>query len=95
MSKLQQLKERALQEPEVRKEYDSLAEEFEMIDKLLQMRSAAGLTQDQLARRMGTKKSNISRLEKGNTNPSWKSLKKYAHACGFEITMDFHTASQG
>lgn len=91
-SKLQQLKDRALQRPEVRREYDALAEEFEMIDKLLKMRAAAGLTQDQLARRMGTSKSNISRLEKGNTNPSWKTLKKYAHACGYEITMDFHAA---
>ncbi|MEW8507454.1 MAG: helix-turn-helix transcriptional regulator [Candidatus Thiodiazotropha sp.] len=89
MSKLQQLKKRALQKPEVQREYDTLAEEFELIDKLLKMRSAAGLTQEELARRMGTKKSNISRLERGNTNPSWKTLKKYAHACGFEISMDF------
>lgn len=90
MNKLKQLKERSLQKPEVRKEYDALAEEFDMIDKLLQMRSTAGLTQDALARRMGTKKSNISRLEKGNTSPNWKTLKKYAHACGFEIAMECH-----
>lgn len=92
MSKLQQLKERALQNPDVRREYDALAEEFELIDKLLKMRESAGLTQDELARRMGTKKSNVSRLERGNTNPSWKTLKKYAHACGFQITMDFCAA---
>lgn len=92
MSKLQQLKARALQKPEVRQEYDALAEEFEFIDALLKMRTAAGLTQDELAHRMGTKKSNISRLEKGGTNPSWGTLKKYAHACGFELSMDFHIA---
>ena len=92
MSKLQQLKERALQKPEVRWEYEALAEEFEFIDALLRMRAAAGLTQDELARRMGTKKSNISRLEKGGTNPSWRTLKKYAHACGFKLSMDFHAA---
>lgn len=92
MNKLQQLKDRALQTPEVRREYDALEEEFELIDKLLKMRTAAGLTQEELARRMGTKKSNICRLERGNTNPSWKILKKYAHACGFEITVDFHAA---
>lgn len=91
MSKLKQLKERALQKPEVRREYETLAEEFEFIDALLKMRTAAGLTQDELARRMGTKKSNISRLEKGG-NPSWGTLKKYAHACGFELSMDFHAA---
>lgn len=92
MSKLQQLKARALQKPEVRQEYDALAEEFEFIDALLKMRTAAGLTQDELAHRMGTKKSNISRLEKGGTNPSWGTLKKYAHACGFELSMDYHIA---
>ena len=92
MSKLQQLKERALQQPEVRQEYNALSEEFEMIDKLLQIRSAAGLTQDEVARRMGTQKSNVCRLEKGNGNPSWNTLKKYAHACGFEVTVDFHAA---
>ncbi len=92
MSKLQQLKERALQQPEVRQEYNALSEEFDMIDKLLQMRSAAGLTQDEVARRMGTQKSNVCRLEKGNGNPSWNTLRKYAHACGCEITVDFHAA---
>ena len=92
MSKLQQLKERALQQAEVRQEYDALSEEFEMIDKLLKIRSAAGLTQDEVARRMGTQKSNVCRLEKGNGNPSWNTLKKYAHACGFEVTVDFHAA---
>ncbi len=92
MSKLQQVKERALQNPDMRQEYEALAEEFEFIDALLKMRTSAGLTQDEVARRMGTKKSNISRLEKGGTNPSWRTLKKYAHACGLELSMDFHAA---
>lgn len=92
MSKLQQLKERALQNPDVRREYEALADEFEFIDTLLKMRASAGLTQEDLARRMGTNKSNISRLEKGGTNPSWGTLKKYAHACGFELSINFHAA---
>lgn len=92
MSKLAELKKRALQNPEVLDEYQALTPEFELIDSLLQMRAAAHLTQEELAVRMGTKKSNICRLEKGGANPSWATLKKYAHACGFEITMGFHTA---
>jgi DNA-binding XRE family transcriptional regulator len=92
MTNLQQLKERALKNPQVQREYDALAEEFEFIDALLKMRAAASLTQDELARRMGTKKSNISRLEKGGSNPSWGTLKKYAHACGFELSMNFNSA---
>ena len=92
MNKLEQLKERALQNSEVRCEYDSLADEFSLIDKLLSMRASAGLTQEALAQRMGTNKSNICRLEKGNTNPNLGTLKKYAKACGFELTMEFHAA---
>lgn len=91
MSKLTQLKERAFQKPEVLEEYTALTEEFELIDKLLKMRTSAHLTQEELARRMGTHKSNICRLEKGGANPSWATLRKYAHACGFEISLGFHS----
>lgn len=91
MSNLKNLKKRALQNKDVRSAYDALEDEFELINKLLEMRTAAGLTQEELAQKMGTQKSNISRLEKGNTNPSLKTLRKYAKACGFEITMEFHT----
>jgi len=92
MNKLQKLKKRAFENPKVKHEYDQLAEEFELIDTLLRMREQAGLTQEELANRMGTNKSNICRLERGNTNPSLSTLKKYAKACGFQITMDFHVA---
>jgi|TARA_R110002167_G_scaffold92683_2_gene248874 DNA-binding XRE family transcriptional regulator len=84
---LQKLKQRALANAEVRTEYEKLETEFNLIDQLLTMRNKAGLTQEQLAERMHTQKSNISRLEKGNTNPSWSTLLKYAHACGFELTL--------
>lgn len=84
---LQKLKQRALTNPEVRAEYEKLDSEFDLIDKLLSMRTKAGLTQEQLAERMQTQKSNVSRLENGNTNPSWSTLLKYAHACGFELSL--------
>ncbi len=89
MSSLQQLKDRALQDEQVRSEYDALSDEFELINELLKMRTAAGLTQEQLAVKMGTKKSNISRLEKGNSNPTLITLRKYAKACGFKLAMNF------
>lgn len=84
---IQKLKERALKNPEVKAEYESLNEEFALIDTLLTMRKKSGLSQEEIARKMGTQKSNISRLEKGAVNPSWKTLQNYAHACGFEISM--------
>ncbi|PVY70388.1 DNA-binding XRE family transcriptional regulator [Tamilnaduibacter salinus] len=82
---LEALKRKALQDPAVRAEYDRLGPEFELIDQLLTMRHHAGLTQDQVAERMGTHKSNISRLERGKSNPSWHLLRKYATVCGYDI----------
>ena len=84
---LQNLKQRAFENLEVKTEYEKLAEEFAFIDQLLTMRSQAGLTQEEVAKRMQTQKSNISRLERGNSNPSWQTLVKYAHACGFELAL--------
>lgn len=87
---LNRLKERALANDQVKAEYEKLESEFELIDQLLSMRTAAGLTQEQVAKRMHTQKSNISRLERGNSNPSWSTLLKYAHACGFELSLSSH-----
>ena len=84
---LQSLKQRALANSEVKAAYEQLEEEFNLIDQLLSMRTAAGLTQEQVAIKMHTKKSNISRLERGNANPSWSTLIKYAQACGYELSL--------
>ena len=84
---LHNLKQRALENLEVKAEYEKLTEEFAFINQLLTMRNQAGLTQEEVAKRMQTQKSNISRLERGNSNPSWQTLVKYAHACGFELTL--------
>jgi DNA-binding XRE family transcriptional regulator len=84
---LQELKAQALQNAEVAQEYDRLASEFSLISQLISMREEAGLTQEAVALKMNTQKSNISRMERGNSNPSWSTLMKYAHACGFELTL--------
>jgi DNA-binding XRE family transcriptional regulator len=84
---LQELKAQALQNAEVAQEYDRLASEFSLISQLISMREEAGLTQEAVALKMNTQKSNISRMERGNSNPSWSTLMKYANACGFELTL--------
>ncbi|MDK8463447.1 helix-turn-helix transcriptional regulator [Marinobacter sp. SS13-12] len=81
-------KQKALENPEVRKEYDALEEEFSLIDQLITMRTKAGLTQEDVAKKLGTNKSNISRLERGKSNPSWGTVNKYAAACGFTVRLD-------
>lgn len=84
---IQDFKNKALKNPEVKKEYDLLESEFTLIETLLAMRKKSGLTQEEIATKMGTQKSNISRLERGNSNPSWQTIQNYAQACGFEVFM--------
>lgn len=78
-----------LANPDVKAAYDSLDEEFSLLDELLQARKNAGLTQAQVAERMGTKATAITRLESGlasGTNgPSYATLKKYAAAVGKKL----------
>jgi transcriptional regulator with XRE-family HTH domain len=82
-----ELKQQALTNPQVKSAYDAMDAEFALIHQLLAMRQQAGLTQQQVAERMGTKKSNISRLERGNSNPGWSTLTNYAKACGFQLAL--------
>lgn len=88
---IQNLKDKAFQNAEVKAEYDLLDTEYALIDTLLSMRKKSGLTQDEIAKKMGTQKGNISRLERGGSNPSWTTLQNYAHACGFELSMKVRT----
>ena len=66
--------------------YDALDEEFSALDALLTARKEAGLTQAQVAERMGTTTSAVSRLEASlaseKHSPSFATLRKYAAACG-------------
>ncbi len=88
---LKELKKKALQDSEVQKEYDLLKPEYAIKKKLIAMRKEAGLTQEQLAELMGTKKSNISRLEsfKSDISPRLDTLMNYAKATGHELKVDF------
>ncbi|WP_300673456.1 helix-turn-helix transcriptional regulator [Desulfoluna sp.] len=85
-------KNKALKNPDVKAAYNDLAPEFELRRKLIEMRLAAGLTQEEMAELMGTKKSNISRLESasGKHSPRLATLKSYADAAGFTLDLQFH-----
>jgi len=75
-------KAQLLADPTVRAEYDALAPEFEIAAELVKARVRAGLSQSELAARMGTSQSAIARLESGQTLPSTKTLLRYANATG-------------
>jgi transcriptional regulator with XRE-family HTH domain len=87
---------RMLDDPAVKSEYDAQADEFALLDELLRARRRAGLTQAEVAERMGTKTLSVARLESGGGSkrhsPSLETLRKYAEAvgCRLEIRLQPH-----
>jgi transcriptional regulator with XRE-family HTH domain len=83
------VKSRALENPEVKAEYDRIGEEFALLDEFLKARTAAGLSQADIAQRMGTTQSAIARLESGHgkPSPSLATLRKYARALGCRLDL--------
>lgn len=86
-----QFRKKALRKPGVKAEYDALAPAFEMKRQMIALRQAAGLTQEQMADRLGTKKSNISRLESvsSEVSPRLSTLEEYARVLGYQVKVEF------
>jgi ribosome-binding protein aMBF1 (putative translation factor) len=84
-------KKALLAKPGVQKAYDALGEEYSTLHAMLDARLAAGLTQADVAARMGTTVSAISRLESSlrseKHSPSFATLRKYAQACGKKLVV--------
>ena len=80
-----EIKARLLADPEVKAAYEARAPEFEISAELVRARLRAGLSQAELAARMGTSQSTIVRLESGRTLPSTKTLLRYAEATGSKV----------
>ena len=84
-----ELVEEMLRQPAVKAEYEAQAEEFAWLDELLKARRRAGLTQAEVAARMGTKTPAVARLEAGGGSrghsPSLATLRKYAQAVGCRL----------
>lgn len=89
MSDVQRLKARILTDPKARAAYEAFQPELELLDVMLEMRQAAGLSQSELAERMNKNKGNLSRMEKPGANPTWSSIQNYAEACGFQLEVGF------
>lgn len=81
----EEIEAQLLSNPKVKAEYDALAPEFEISAELLKARLRAGLSQAELAARMGTSQSAIARLESGQTLPSTKTLLRFAEATESKI----------
>lgn len=86
-----------LTDPATRAAYDALAPEYEALDALRRARQAAGLSQAEVARRMGTKPPAIARLESPSPrhSPSLRTLQRYAAALGQRVKVELVPASRG
>jgi len=82
MTKLAALKKKMLTDPAVRKAYNELSPEYAIARELIKARARAGLTQSDVAKRMGTSQSVIARMESGATLPSMNSLIRFAKVTG-------------
>ena len=80
-------KKELLKDKDVAREYEALEPEYALISQVIEARIKKGLTQKELAKRIGTKQSAISRLESGTYNPSLKFLQKTAKALGKTLTI--------
>ena len=78
-------KKKILQNEEVRKELKNNEAEYRIIEEIIMARQEKNLTQKELAELVGTRQSNISRLESGNYNPTLEFLNKIARAIGKEL----------
>ena len=85
-------KARMLADPEVKREYDALEAEFAIASELIRARVRAGLSQAELAERMGTSQSAIARLESGQTLPSTKTLLRFAEATRSKVELRLSAA---
>jgi ribosome-binding protein aMBF1 (putative translation factor) len=85
MKSYSRVRKELLRNKRIKKTYDELGPEFELIQMIIEKRTNRGLTQAQLAKKVGTKQSAISRLEGGASNPSLVFLLKLAKALGVEL----------
>lgn len=89
MTKLKDLHKKWMKDPDYRKEYDALEEEFALMIEIGKARTRAGLSQAELARRMKTTQSTIARLESGRGLPSTRTLGRFAKATGHRLRISF------
>ncbi len=89
MSNYRDLKKRLLKNKGIKKEYDRLRPEYELLDKIISLRLKQKMTQKELAEKIDTKQSAVSRLEKGMINPTVDFLNKLASAFGKKLIVEF------
>lgn len=83
-----------LKDPEFVAAYDALEEEFELAEALIKARADASMTQEDVAKAMGTTQAAIARLESGRSMPSTRTLQRFAEATGTKLRIRFEKVKQ-
>lgn len=89
MTRIKDLHAVWMRDSRYRKEYEALEEEFALAHAMIEARAKAGLTHDELARRMETSQSAIARMESGRVKPSTRTLERFAKATGTRLGFSF------
>jgi ribosome-binding protein aMBF1 (putative translation factor) len=83
-----------LQDPKIAEAYDALEEEFALAEALIRARADASMTQEDVARAMGTTQAVVARLESGRSMPSTRTLQRFAEATGTKLRIRFEKPKQ-
>ena len=89
VSDLQKYKNRQLQDPEFKAEYERTRPDFEILHALVEARISQNLTQKELAEKSGVRQSNISRIENGTCSPTIATLEALATGMGKKLIVSF------
>ncbi|MFI3255654.1 MAG: helix-turn-helix transcriptional regulator [Eubacteriales bacterium] len=81
----------AMKDPKFRKEYESLETEYTIKRAILKARKERNMTQEQLANETGIDRADISKLERGEANPTIASLERIAEGLGMKLKLEFVT----
>lgn len=85
--KFEEIHDRLMKDEEFKLEYERLKPRYELIAQIIDARNQQNITQEELALRVGTQKSNITRFESGSYNPSLDFITKLARSLGMEVNI--------
>jgi len=84
---LKTLKRELLADAGTRAEYEAMADEYAIARELIAARARAGMSQGEVAQRMGTTQSVVARLESGKRPPSMRTVQRFAQAVGGHVVL--------
>ena len=87
--KYKDYKKKALSNPDIKKEYDALGPEYDLIQAMIDARIKQDITQKELSRITGITQADISRIENGTRNPSLSMVKRLASGLGLQLKLEF------